>query len=85
LLCGTPFFNVVARFLGATMEGRALFLEAKLYDWPYLTLADKTIVEEGAIITGHTVVFQELTIGPVRLAGVIHDKAAVSPGSFITD
>ena len=44
VLWGTPFFNAVARFLGAKFKGkgRVLYLGDQYYDLPYLTIDVET-------------------------------------------
>jgi carbonic anhydrase/acetyltransferase-like protein (isoleucine patch superfamily) len=83
ILYGTPYFNVLAFFMGAKQEGRVIFFGSRLYDWPYISIADRTLVDDGAMISGHSQVFEETAIGPVRLAGLIHEDSWISVGAYL--
>ncbi|CAB9522495.1 Putative fatty-acid--CoA ligase FadD21 [Seminavis robusta] len=71
LACGTPFINECIRFMGAKVEGRLIFFADELYDAPHVTFSDKVVVDRCAV-TAHSVVFDKLVVGPVHVAGIVH-------------
>ncbi len=72
---GSPIYNVLLRMLGAKFEGRAFVLEGEMYDYPFITLSDKAVVDNspGTSIIGHYVVYNKVTIGPCKVGGIIHE------------
>jgi hypothetical protein len=80
VLWGTPLFGFVLKLLGANVEGRFLFLGSYLLEIPYLSVADRT-VSDGAKLTGHSVVYSNITLGPVRVSGILHENTLAMANS----
>lgn len=74
---GTPFFNVMAQFMGSKVEGRLLHFGGMTDDWSFITYADRTIIDSAGL-AGHAAVYEEVEKGPTRVSGVIY------PGSWVT-
>ena len=79
---GTVFYNWSIRFLGCSIEGDLIFLGSSLYNFPHITFADKTVVDE-ALVLGHQQVFSNLSILDTTLAGVLHQGTFPLPGSVL--
>jgi acyl-CoA synthetase (AMP-forming)/AMP-acid ligase II len=69
---GSPAFNVIMRCLGVNIEGRALMFPHRLYEYSYITVAEKTIID-GSQITGHYAVYGDVVVGPCKVSGVMHE------------
>ncbi len=67
-------FNIIVKFLGVQIGGHALCLPHLMYEYSYITtiLADRTILD-GSHITGHYVVHNDITTGPCKVSGVLHE------------
>lgn len=78
LFMGSPVFNFVMSWvLGVKFEGRAILSPFRMYEHSSITVADKTIVDSSQI-TGHYAVYGEVTLGPTRLQGVLHEGSYVA-------
>ena len=44
----------------------------KLYDVPYLTILDKTVVDSSSL-NGHSVVYGDVSLGPTIVKGILHE------------
>jgi len=77
-------FSMWLLVLGGTFEGkgRTLVFGTQIYEFPFIYFSDKTIID-GAQVSAHMAVGQEMTIGPVRLAGIIHETTFVSAGAIL--
>lgn len=82
-LWGTPLFNAAARLLGSTIGGRVLYFGLPIFDFPYITVAEKTILDCVAII-GHYVVYREITVGHTIVSGVLHQGTVGLPNSVVS-
>jgi hypothetical protein len=84
LLHGTPLFNIVARVLGTTFHGKALFFGNRIYDFPFLVdIADKTVIDN-CWVNGHFVVFQDIQLGPCHVSGVLHPYCFAMANARVT-
>ena len=68
LLYGSKLYNAVARLLGATFQGEALFLGDRVYDFPLIEVADRTVVD-GSSINAHSVQYGDISFGPCYISG----------------
>jgi hypothetical protein len=71
---GSPTFNIIIKLLGVQIEGRSLLFPHRMYEYSYITIADRTILD-ASHITGHYVVYDDVTIGPCKVSGVMHEGA----------
>jgi hypothetical protein len=83
VLWGTPLFGFVLNLLGANVEGRLLYFGSTLSEIPYLSLADRT-VSDGARLLGHYAVFSNVTLGPVRVSGILHENTLAMANSSVS-
>jgi acyl-CoA synthetase (AMP-forming)/AMP-acid ligase II/acyl carrier protein len=83
VLWGTPLFGFVLNLLGANVEGRFLFFGTTLFEIPYLSVADRT-VSDGAKLLGHYAVFSNVTLGPVRASGILHENTLAVANSTVS-
>jgi hypothetical protein len=83
VLWGTPLFGFFLNLLGANVEGRFLFFGTTLFDIPYLSVADRT-VSDGARLFGHYAVFSNITLGPVRVSGILHENTLAMANSTVS-
>jgi hypothetical protein len=71
---GTPIVGFVLNLLGANVDGRFLYFDSTHYEIPYyLSVADRT-VSDWAKLLGHSAVFSNITLGPVRVSGILHEN-----------
>jgi hypothetical protein len=80
VLWGTPLFSFVTSALGSKVKGRFLFFGNRTYDFPFITVDDRTI-SDYAQLNGHQKVYDEITIGPCNLHGTLHEATFVMPNS----
>ncbi len=73
----------VFKSLGANVEGRFLYFGSTLYEIPYLSVADRT-VSDGARLFGHYAVFSNITLGPVRVSGILHENTLAMANSTVS-
>ena len=66
-------YNTLLRILGVSFEGQALVLEGSIYEFPFITLSDKAVIDQTPGLTGHYVVYNKITIGPCKVGGIIHE------------
>jgi acyl-CoA synthetase (AMP-forming)/AMP-acid ligase II len=83
VLWGTPLFGFVLNLLGANVEGRFLFFGSYLFEIPYLSVADRT-VSDGAKLVGHSSVYSNITLGPVRVSGILHENTLAMANSTVS-
>jgi hypothetical protein len=76
ILWGTQLFNDVARLFGASIEGRTLYFGNRMYDGPFLTVSNRT-VSDGTQLSGHSIVYEQVKLGPTRVAGLLHEGTLV--------
>jgi hypothetical protein len=69
--------------LGANVEGRFLYFGRNLFDIPYLSIADRTL-SDGARIFGHHVVHSNITLGPDRASGILHENTMLMANSTVS-
>ncbi|CAB9504961.1 expressed unknown protein [Seminavis robusta] len=81
---GTPFFNWFLRGMGCNVEGQAFFFGIRLYDFPLMTIKDKTIIDS-CIVSGHSWVFDGVYIGPTTVAGVLHEGSFCLANTYLLD
>jgi hypothetical protein len=62
---GSPLFSSILRFLGETVEGQDLYYGTRMYDFPYITFADKTIVDF-SMVAGHYKDYKNWTLQGFR-------------------
>jgi hypothetical protein len=53
----------MARMMGTTCEGQALYFGDHFYDFPFVTVGEKTVINN-SLINGHSATFEKLTLGP---------------------
>lgn len=82
LLWGTPFFSMVARSLGATIEGRLLYFGREIFDLNFVTVASDAVLDD-ALVNGHFAVYRKVQLGPNHLSGVLHPGTMASVGAEI--
>jgi hypothetical protein len=83
VLWGTPLFGFVLNLLGANIEGRFIYFGTNLFEIPYLSIADRT-VSDGAKFSGHSAVFSNVTLGPVRASGILHENTMLMANSTVS-
>jgi hypothetical protein len=83
VLWGTPLFGFVLHLLGANVEGRFLYFGNTLFEIPYLSVADRT-VSDGAKLVGHYAVYSNVTLGPVRVSGILHENTLAMANSTVS-
>jgi len=83
VLSGTPFAILVLRFLlGARVRGwKSLLFGMATYDHPFLIIEDGTVVNMGAVITGHYTTFAHMMISESYISGFLHQGAAALANS----
>ena len=77
---GTPIFPFLARLMGATVEGRVLYFGERIYDFPLITLGDRTVIDN-ALVVGHSIDYGQLTFGHTHVHGLVHERTFVMAGS----
>lgn len=70
LLWGTPFYPMILRALGATVEGRLLWFGFRFYEPTMLRFRDLSCVDDSNI-SGHNVMYHRARIGPVLVGGLL--------------
>jgi hypothetical protein len=75
---GTPVYNLLLKLLGVTFEGRALVFDTIMFEHKQITLTDKTLIDQSRIYC-HYAVYDQITIGPSKVGGLIH------PGVFVAN
>ena len=86
VMLGSPSYNLLLRMLGVTFEGRAYVFEAKMYEHKFITLADKTLLDQSPGVTdGHYVVYDKITIGPCKVGGVLHEGTFAANAVLLSD
>ncbi|CAB9504037.1 Putative fatty-acid--CoA ligase FadD21 [Seminavis robusta] len=83
ILWGTQLFNDVARLFGSTIDGRALYFGNRMYDGPFLTVSNRT-VSDGSQLCGHSIVYEQVKLGPTKVAGLVHEGTLVIANASIT-
>ena len=68
---GSPLHNFLLKFLGVKIDGHALVMPQRMYEYSLLSFGDKTIIDS-AQICGHYAVYNEITVGPCRITGTMH-------------
>ena len=71
-LLGSPMYNVLVKFLGGKIDGYVILLPQEMYEFPYLSFENETIVEKSNIL-GHYVVYNDIALGPSQISGIIHE------------
>jgi hypothetical protein len=69
--------------LGANVEGRFLYFGSTLFEIPYLSVVDRT-VSDGAKLLGHYAVYSNITLGPVRASGILHENTLLMADSTVS-
>uniref|UniRef100_A0A7S1YL22 Uncharacterized protein n=1 Tax=Grammatophora oceanica TaxID=210454 RepID=A0A7S1YL22_9STRA len=82
VLWGTPYYNILAKFMGATVKGDLLFNGRVQHDFHALVFADKTIVDD-SVVNGHYGIGNELTVGRSVHSGVLHPGCFTVAGTII--
>lgn len=54
-----------------------------MYDGPWVNVSNRT-VSDGGILCGHSIVYEVVTCGPVRVAGLVHEGTLVIANASIT-
>ena len=80
LTWGSPMFNILARLLGASFEGQSLYFGEKIYDFPLVSAAARTVVD-GATVVAHNIVYQQTRFGRSRISGVLRQNTFVMAGA----
>lgn len=83
ILWGTQLFNDIARVFGASLEGRTLYFGTRIYDGPFLAVSNRT-VSDGSLLCGHSIVYEQVTCGPTRVAGLLQEGTLVIANANIT-
>ena len=47
---GSPTYNILLRILGVSFEGQALVLEGSIFEFPFITLSDKAVIDQPQIL-----------------------------------
>mmetsp|Transcript_16024 Transcript_16024/g.22371 ORF Transcript_16024/g.22371 Transcript_16024/m.22371 type:complete len:333 (-) Transcript_16024:63-1061(-) len=66
-MAGTVFVNIFSLMMGAKVSLSALLLSIPKYDYRYLRIGRRVIVDEGSVISGHFADGVTITFGPLRL------------------
>lgn len=74
---GTQLFNDIARLFGSNVEGRSLYFGNRMYDSPFLSISSRT-VSDGSELCSHNILYEQVSLGPTRLAGILHEGSLVS-------
>ena len=80
---GSPMFSILAWLLGASFEGRVLYFGEKIYDFPHVSAASRTVLD-GATVVGHNIVYERLHFGRSRVSGVVRQRTFVMAESAIS-
>lgn len=83
ILWGSPLFGIFAWLLGASFEGRVLSFGDKIYDFPHVAAAGRTIVDS-ALVVGHNIVYERVRFGRIRVSGVIRQKTFAMAESSVS-
>ena len=67
----SPLYNHIVRILGGKVEGQAILLPSRIYEFSKMNFAEKTIVDSSHI-TGHYAVYGDVTIGHCKVSGILH-------------
>lgn len=68
---GSTTYNILLRLLGVQMKGHAIVMDQALYEYKYLTIDDKTIID-CAQVSGHHVMFDQVTLGHSSVKGILN-------------
>jgi hypothetical protein len=68
---GSPLYNHIVRILGGKVEGQAILLSSRIYEFSKMIFAENTIVDSSHI-TGHYAVYGDVTIGHCKVSGILH-------------
>merc|ERR1712165_631568 len=71
--------------LGVKFDGKALVFDAKMYEHPFITLADNVLVDQSPGIVGHYGIYDKITVGPCKVGGVIHHGTFVANGMVTSE
>jgi hypothetical protein len=75
--------GLVLNLLGANVEGRFIYFGSTLYEIPYLSVADRTVSDGGKLL-GHYAVYSNITLGPVRASGILHENTLAVANSTVS-
>jgi len=81
ILQGSPSFNLMMRLLGIKIKGFALLYPDRIFEYPFITITYETIID-GCSIKGHYVVYDDVTLGPLKLSGIIHEGTNATNASL---
>ena len=68
---GSPLYNHIVRILGGKVEGQAILLPSRIYEFSKMNFAEKIIVDSSHI-TGHYAVYGDVAIGHCKVSGILH-------------
>jgi hypothetical protein len=68
---GSPLHNHIVRILGGKVEGQAILLPSRIYEFSKMIFTEKTIVDSSHI-SGHYAVYGDITIGHCKVSGILH-------------
>ena len=71
-LLGSPSCNFFLKVLGVKIKGHALLFPQRMYEYSYITVANNTIIDSSHI-TGHYAVYDDVTLGPCHISGLMHE------------
>ncbi|CAB9512743.1 Putative fatty-acid--CoA ligase FadD21 [Seminavis robusta] len=80
---GSPVFTTMARMMGASVEGRVVFLGERIYDFRLVSAAARTVLD-GVLVVGHNIVYDRLKFGRSRCSGIIRERTFVMADSSTT-
>jgi len=80
LMHGTPFYNSIARVMGASIEAELLFNGRRMVDFHALTFQGRTIIDE-CYIRAHVQIQSTMTVEPSTHSGVLLEGCLTLAGS----
>lgn len=80
---GSPIYNMLARLMFASFQGKALYFGSQLLDFP-LTEIGHGAVLDGALVAGHNIVYGQLDFGRSHVEGIVHDYTFVLAKTTMT-
>ena len=69
-------FSTIARFLGASVKGQLLYFGERMYDFPLVSVARRTVVD-GATVVGHNIIYGKTHFGHTHISGTVRQKTFV--------
>ena len=71
------------KLLGMKIKGRVLLFSQSMYEFSFITIADKTTIDTSHV-TGHYAVYNDVKLGPSNISGIMHEDSYAAKTSITT-